>query len=147
MVRRRPTHPIPLWSDFSPNSVITADQLLHTLHNYKNLILWLAGHMHRNTITPQPSPDNDPLKGFWEVETPSLRDFPQQFRRFEIVRNSDNNISIFALDVDVAVNTALLPGGAASPACTSRSYAVASQQIFNNPVAQGLNVNTTTRCL
>ena len=97
--------------------------------------------MHRNTITPQPSPDGDLPRGFREVETPSLRDFPQQFRRFEIVRNSDNNISIFALDVDVAVNPAPLPNGLPSPAWTSRSCAIATQQIFNNPIEQCPHVN------
>lgn len=131
----------PLQTTFSAQSEISEQTLLDTLHQYNNLILWIAGHMHRNTITPQPSPDADPQKGFWEVETPSLRDFPQQFRRFEIVRNSDNTVSIFALDMDVAVNPDVLPDGSASPPGTSRSYAVATQQIFGNQVHQGPNVN------
>ena len=72
--------------------------------------------MHRNAITPQPSSDDlYPEYGFWEVETPSLRDFPRQFRRFEIVLNTDKTISIFALDVDVAANPVPLGDGAASP--------------------------------
>ena len=60
--------------------------LLATLHNYPNLLLWMAGHRHINTVTPQPSPDpaNHPEYGFWEVETSSLRDFPQQFRTFRL---------------------------------------------------------------
>ncbi len=127
-----------LWS---PYSEISEETLLDKLHSYKNLILWISGHVHRNTITPQPSPDGDLEKGFWEVETPSLRDFPQQFRRIEIVRNSDNNISIFALDIDDAANPALLGDGSHSPAWTSRSYAIATQQIFNNQVEQGPHVN------
>jgi hypothetical protein len=56
------------------------------------------------------------------VETASLRDFPQQFRLFDIVRNSDNTISIFATNVDPAVSSG-------SPAATSRSLAVAAYQI------------------
>lgn len=60
---------------------------------------------------------------FW-TGVASLRDFPQQFRLFDIVRNSDNTISIFAVNVDPAVR----PG---SPAATSRSYAVAAYLIFN----------------
>ncbi len=71
----------------------------------------MSGHVHRNAITPQPDPNGDPNYGFWEVETPSLRDFPQQLRRFQIVRNSDNTISIFAIDVDTAVNPARLQNG------------------------------------
>jgi metallophosphoesterase (TIGR03768 family) len=131
----------PLWSLWAPYSEISEDTLLAKLHTYKNLILWCSGHVHRNAITPQPSPDGDPEKGFWEVETSSLRDFPQQFRHIEIVRNSDNNISIFALDVDTAVNPDPLPDGLPSPAWTSRSYAIATQQIFQNAVKQGPHVN------
>jgi hypothetical protein len=115
--------------------------VLAKLHTYKNLILWCAGHVHRNAITPQPAPDGNPEYDFWEVETASLRDAPRMFRRFEIVRNSDNNISIFALDVDVAANPDPLPDGSPSPAMTSRSYAIATQQIFQNPVKQGPHVN------
>ena len=64
----------------------------------KTFSWWNAGHLHRNTITAQPpqapSPYvGNPENGFWEVETPSLRDFPRQFRRIDIYRNSDNNIS------------------------------------------------------
>ena len=69
--------------------------LLATLHTYPNLLLWMCGHTHQNNIIPQPSPYPDrPEYGFWEVETASLRDFPQEFRTFEILRNTDNSISI-----------------------------------------------------
>lgn len=86
-----------------PHSIKTDSALLSTLHNYPNLILWIAGHRHMNTITPQPSSDpSHPENGFWEVETASLRDFPQQFRTFNIVRNTDNTISIISVDVDPA---------------------------------------------
>lgn len=131
----------PLWSLWSPFAEISEDTLLARLHTYKNLILWCSGHVHRNAITPQPSPDGDPEYGFWEVETPSLRDFPRQFRRFEIVRNTDRTISIFALSVDPAANPDPLDDGSASPAQTSLSYAVATQQIFQNQIQQGPNVD------
>ena len=65
----------------STNSVITGSNLLVKLHTYPNLILWVAGHMHRNNIKAQPSPYyGRPEYGFWEVENPSLRDMPQEFR-------------------------------------------------------------------
>ncbi|MHC1727682.1 MAG: TIGR03768 family metallophosphoesterase [Syntrophobacteraceae bacterium] len=131
----------PLWSLWDTNSDISEDELLNRLHKYKNLILWCSGHVHRNTITPQPSPDGDPEYGFWEVETSSLRDYPQQFRRLEIVLNSDNTISIFALNVDTAANPATLSNGKHSPAWRSRSYAIATQQIFKNPIKQGPHVS------
>ncbi|MEI6334274.1 MAG: TIGR03768 family metallophosphoesterase [Methylococcaceae bacterium] len=96
------------------------------LNTYSNLILWISGHRHYNVVTPFPSPNpNHPELGFWQVETSSTRDFPQQFRTFEIVRNSDNTLSIFATDVDT-----LAPDG--SLAAISRSYAIAAQQLYNN---------------
>jgi metallophosphoesterase (TIGR03768 family) len=104
----------------------TEEELIAKLHTYPNLILWIAGHRHRNIVTPLRSPDADrPDLGFWEVETSSLRDFPQQLRTFEIVRNSDDTVSILTTDVDTAAEDG-------SPAAQSRTYAVAAQQIFKN---------------
>ncbi len=94
------------------------------LHTYPNLILWVAGHRHLNAVTALESPDPDrPELGFWEVETFSLRDFPQQFRTFEVVRNGDDTVSILATCVDPAVREGSL-------AAKARAYSVASQQLF-----------------
>ena len=104
---------------------VSEPKLFAKLHEYPNLILWIAGHRHLNCVTAFKSPDPArPELGFWQVETASLRDFPQQFRMFEIVRNSDHTISIFTTDVDPAVKSG-------SPAAQSRSYAVAIEQIFS----------------
>ncbi len=143
-----PADPPQHMSTVSSSSYVTEQNLLAKLHTYKNIIMWVAGHVHRNAITPQPALLEggfvDLEKSFWEVETPSLRDLPQQFRRFNIVANSDNTISVFALDVDVAVNPAVLQDGSSSPAWTSRSYAIATQQIFKNPICQGPHVAPTS---
>ena len=75
--------------------------LVATLHRYPNLLMVIAGHRHLNVVTPFPSPDPEhPEYGFWEVETPSLRDFPIQFRSWEIFLNRDKNVSIVTTDVD-----------------------------------------------
>jgi len=109
---------------WSPIACVTEDELLAKLHSYPNLILWVAGHRHYNAVTPLRSPDPErPELGFWEVETSSLRDFPQQFRTFDIVRNSDDTVSIFAIDVDPAVEEG-------SPAALSRSYGVGALKLF-----------------
>jgi len=98
-------------------------QLLTLLHKYPNLILLIAGHRHISTVTPQPSPDPaHPEYGFWEVETPSLRDFPQQFRTFDIRLNSDKTISIVTTNVDPGVEDG-------SPAAHSRGYAIGVARI------------------
>ena len=96
--------PLEYFAPILPYTVVTDATLLATLHNYSNLILWISGHRHINTVTPQRAPyGKGPEFGFWEVETSSLRDFPQQFRTFEIVRNNNNTVSMFITDVDPAV--------------------------------------------
>ena len=120
------------WSLDSRNAVTVA-QLLSELHSHPNLLMWLSGHRHFNTIKAFVSTDpvNMPENGFWQVETSSLRDFPQQFRTFEIQLNSDYTVSIVTTNVDPAVE----PG---TPAAKSRAYAVATQQIVSRDLGPNL---------
>jgi hypothetical protein len=113
------TAPFVLW----PGPEYTDDYMLNMLHGFPNLILWMSGHRHVNVVTPQPDPLGDPTRGFWEVETCSLRDHPQQFRTFEIRRNSDNTVSILVTNVDPAVRDG-------SPAAKSRGYSIGAARIF-----------------
>lgn len=108
----------------SPLNAVTLSGLIAELHSYPNLLMWLAGHRHFNTVKAFISPDpiHAPERGFWQVETASLRDFPQQFRTFEIFLNTDYSISIKTVNVDPSVRQG-------TPAATSRHYAVAAQQI------------------
>ncbi len=113
------------------NAYVSEKDLIAKLNEYPNLVLWIAGHRHKNEVKAFKSPDADhPELGFWHVETSSLRESPQQVRTFEIVRNSDNTISIFVTDVDPAVKEG-------SMAAISRSYAIAANQIFNNKIILG----------
>jgi metallophosphoesterase (TIGR03768 family) len=115
--------PAPCWA---AESLRNETQMIATLQQYPNLILLIAGHRHLNTVTPQPSTDAaHPENGFWEVETPSLRDFPRQIRLFDIRRNSDNSISIITTDVDPA----FVDG---SPAAKSLGYAIGAYRLFGN---------------
>ncbi|MEF9935376.1 MAG: TIGR03768 family metallophosphoesterase [Clostridium sp.] len=107
------------------NSYVNQGDLIEKLHTYPNLILWLAGHRHMNTVTPFKSPNpNKPELGFWQIETSSLRDFPQQFRTIDIYQNNLGTISIVATNVDPAFAEGDVP-------ITSRHYAVAAYQIFD----------------
>lgn len=110
---------------WSTQAAVTEEELIAKLHTYPNLLMWASGHRHFNTVTPQYSPDPEhPELGFWVVESPSLREFPQQFRTFELVLNSDDTVSIFVTDVDPITEGNML-------AERSRSYAIAANQIFN----------------
>jgi len=118
---------------WNPNASLSEASLIAKLHSYPNLLLWVAGHRHLNTVTAFKSPDPArPELGFWQVETSSLREIPQQFRLFEIVRNNDNTVSIITTNVDPAVKNG-------SFAAKSRSYAVAAQQTFNLPPSGSYN--------
>jgi metallophosphoesterase (TIGR03768 family) len=116
---------------WSAHAYINQTDLLAKLHTYPNLIMWIAGHRHYNKVTAMPynasNQDDHPELGFWQIETSSLRDMPQQFRTFEIIRNSDNTISIFTTDVDPAVKEGSL-------AAQSRFYAFAAQELFENSI-------------
>jgi metallophosphoesterase (TIGR03768 family) len=103
--------------------------LINKLQNCPNLLMWIAGHRHVNHVKAFKSPDpvNAPEKGFWQVESSSLRDFPQQFRSFDIYLNSDYSVSIEAVNVDPAV-------ASGTPAARSRKYAIATQQILHTPL-------------
>ena len=113
----------------NPQNAVSLQDLVADLQNHPNLIMWVAGHRHYNTIKAFPGPT--PQQGFWQVETSSLREFPQQFRTFEIFLNSDNTLSVVTTNVDPAVKEG-------TPAATSRRYAIAAQQIVNT---QGMYQN------
>jgi len=116
------------WFDNSANpssmqNAVNLPGLLAELHNHPNLLMWIAGHRHVNTVKAFVS-DNPakPERGFWQVETSSLLMFPQQLRLFEIMLNSDYTVSIVTTNIDPAVKEG-------TPAAKSRKYAVATQQI------------------
>lgn len=109
-------------------NAVTLAELVQTLQGTPNLLMWIAGHRHLNTVKAFASSDTSkPEQGFWQVETSSLRDFPQQFRTFEIFLNNDYTISIITTNVDPAV-------AQDTPAARSRKYAIAAQQIVQNNV-------------
>lgn len=115
------------WLD--PQNAVTLPELLAELHSHPNLLMWLAGHRHLNTVKAFVSPDpvGAPEKGFWHVETSSLRDFPQQLRTFDIFLEEDLTISIETVNVDPSV-------AEGTPAAISRRYAVAAQQLIASDV-------------
>ena len=84
-------------SHHNQNQIIVGHfRLTNLLNGCPNVILHLVGHGHENAVTPHPSANGDSLYGYWEVQTPSNRDFPQQSRIFEIVDNRDGTGSIYS---------------------------------------------------
>jgi metallophosphoesterase (TIGR03767 family) len=64
--------------------LLDAAELLALLHRFPNVVLWLNGHTHANTVRPRPSPA-DPGRGFWEVTTCAVIDWPCQTRLIELI--------------------------------------------------------------
>lgn len=77
--------------------LIHADQFVSMLHQYPNMIAWVNGHTHINTITPHTKSGGG---GFWEITTASCVDYPQQQQTIEVVDNQDGTISIFTTVLD-----------------------------------------------
>lgn len=118
---------------FSIQNAVDLPGLLAELHSHPNFLMWIAGHRHLNAVKAFVTDDaSKPECGFWQVETSSLHDFPQQLRTFDINLNSDYSISIVATNVDPAVK-------AGTPAAKARTYAVAAMQIVNAPAIQQKN--------
>lgn len=58
--------------------------IIALLHRFRNVVLWLNGHTHTNAVRARRDP-NLPARGFWEVTTCSLMDWPCQARLVEFV--------------------------------------------------------------
>ena len=101
----------------------TLPELVAELHRHPNLLMWLAGHRHLNTVKAFAGPT--PERGFWQVETSSLKDFPQLFRTFDVHLNTDDTVSVLVTNVHPAVQ-------AGTPAAKARSHAIAASQIVKN---------------
>jgi metallophosphoesterase (TIGR03768 family) len=120
------------WFDNSANpssiqNAVTLPELIAELHSHPNFLMWIAGHRHVNVVKAFASDDaTRPERGFWQVETSSLHDFPQQLRTFDINLNSDYSVSMVTTNVDPAVKQG-------TPAATARRYAIAARQIVDNP--------------
>ncbi len=78
--------------------LLGAAEVVALLHRFGNLVLWLNGHTHTNAIRPRPDPVR-PGRGFWEVTTCAIVDWPCQARLIEIL-DGDGCLSIVCTMVD-----------------------------------------------
>ena len=64
--------------------LLGAAEILAQLHRFPNIVLWLDGHTHLNAVRARCRPGN-PARGFWEVSTCAVIDWPCQTRLVELV--------------------------------------------------------------
>jgi len=77
---------------------VLGSEVVSYLLTKPQVIAWVNGHTHRNEIIAHPGGAN----GFWEINTASHIDFPQQGRIIEIADNADGTLSIFTTILDHA---------------------------------------------
>jgi len=63
--------------------LLSGADVLTLLHRFPNVVLWLNGHTHTNRVRARRDPA-DPARGFWEVTTCAIVDWPCQARLVEL---------------------------------------------------------------
>ena len=82
---------------------LQAADVLALLHRFGNVVLWLNGHTHTNAVRARRDPDQ-PGRGFWEVTTCAIVDWPCQARLVEITESGGRlSISCTMVDHDTPV--------------------------------------------
>ena len=116
-------------------NVIGADRVNGTtvenlLLRYPNVVGWINGHTHVNNVLPHARPAGTAVGGgFWEINTASHIDWPQQSRIVEVVDNGDGTLSIFGTIFDHAAAT----GWPTNPTTPLELAALARELGINDP--------------
>jgi metallophosphoesterase (TIGR03767 family) len=79
---------------------VLGDEVVSLLLANPQVVAWVNGHSHVNQIWAHKRADGS--GGFWEVNTASHVDWPQQSRLIEVLDNADGTLSIFTTMVDHA---------------------------------------------
>ncbi len=103
------------------------------LLRYPNVVAYVAGHTHDNRI--------DLIKrgrgGFWQINTASHADTPQQSRLIEVMDNCDGTLSLFTTVLDHAAPIAAPAPGTAAAGFTETQLASVSRVLaWNDPQAE-----------
>ena len=70
------------------------------VHRFPNVVAWINGHTHSNSITAHHGAS--PQQSFWEINTASHIEFPQQARVIELCDNRDGTLSLFTTLIESA---------------------------------------------
>lgn len=108
------------------------ENLERLLRRYPNVILAVTGHTHHNAVGVFRGKRK---RGFWQINTASHVDFPQQSRLIEILNNRDGTLSIFGTVVDDA-SPADPPAPGPADGFTPRELASLSRKLAANDLQQ-----------
>ena len=82
---------------------VHAQALTDVLHRHACVLAWLVGHRHIHRIDahpPRPQARAGGGRGFWEIATASLIDWPSQARAIELVRHRDGSLELICTPLD-----------------------------------------------
>jgi len=109
--------------------------LLSLLRRHPGVIAYVAGHEHRNRVTPYFRRDG--RGGLWEIVTASSIDFPGQARLIELMDNRDGTLSLFGTLVDHDAPLRPPPSGTPAEGMTETDLASLARALAaNGPVAR-----------
>jgi metallophosphoesterase (TIGR03767 family) len=100
-----------------------------------NVIAYVAGHTHINDVTFNRGRRG---RGFWEINTASHIDWPQQSRLIEIVDNRDGTLSIFGTMLDAAAPQAAPAPGSALGMSPAELASLGRTLSYNDPQREGV---------
>jgi hypothetical protein len=75
------------------------DDLAALFRRFPNVIAYVAGHSHENRVA---AIEGEGGRGFWEIKSPAVVDWPPQHRLVEVMDNRDGTLSIFGTLLDHA---------------------------------------------
>jgi metallophosphoesterase (TIGR03767 family) len=78
--------------------LLSGQEVLNLLYRFGNVVLWLNGHTHTNAIRPRRDP-GAAGRGFWEVTTCAVSDWPCQTRLIELA-DHDGELAIVCTMID-----------------------------------------------
>jgi metallophosphoesterase (TIGR03767 family) len=100
-----------------------------------NVIAYVAGHTHANAVKFNRGRRG---RGFWEINTASHIDWPQQSRLIEIMDNGDGTLSLFGTLLDSAAPVVAPPAGPAAAFTPVQLASIARTLSYNDPQREGL---------
>ena len=101
------------------------------LLRYPNVVAFVSGHTHHNRI--ERFKGSNSKSGFWQVNTSSHVDFPQQSRLIELMDNGDGTLSLFGTVIDSAAPIETPPPGPAANLTNEEMASLSRRLAANDP--------------
>jgi len=82
---------------------VHAQALTDVMHRHACVLAWLVGHRHIHRIDahpPSPQARAGGGRGFWEIATASIIDWPSQARAIELLRHEDGSLELVCTPLD-----------------------------------------------